>query len=1072
MAFCNNLSPFEASRPRPTLQIPEEPATRSHPRLLLQRDDKLGYYQIQRIAGAHSASALSLRDWRSVDWVTRDLVESQHSPSSDTNRSDEVLGRITPQRRGIARLAAWVKRSGRGIILRLRGQNDGFTDLHLISDDWRDQDPIQSPLSELDGSPITEICSSPIIELPRSQSGSQHTDNDLTSYQGGASELRGSEVSSELPASQRVVELDAPFEVGATDASFVNNTHCIAESEVDRTAASEKSERTALPSRAGTIDSRLSGADTLVGCAGSELTHDMDIVCLSPEPIVRALTVSRVVKHRHRSPQMVDLLGNRDKGDGADANKGRILPRVNTSGVINPSQQHPRVSGTGVLTIREAGAEEKQQASNVQQTTPWIPGRHVETANPIALSSTVQAVYGITLSALVYQQDLHAPGAIAKDHTSPDSPPKLFSPGTPDPQLLRDLVAKLCATKQPVDDGASDKVKHEAPHTALAAAHCPPTEAEPDEGGIYASKAIHPYVIEAKPPQQPLALEQVLSPVSPLTTREKSEPVRESRFVPITPLTPHNATAYCDHIPATPVASSVVSAADIASNALDAKPLKDGQSGSTQYPLRKDGTLYEQRDEESVSPTDTSSSPLMPATQQQDVQFPDFGVKHLADLVEYQSSTPPKASLLDPPTGISKDDKILMKRARFMAESQHTAYVGRKAHLQRLNTDINEPSDVPQLVEEKDHQYGTSHLIVSTGRAQPQTIGLMRDIAGLLVSGITDSVIRSAMWLQRHVGQEPPVPGGHVRVRWTCNCGEHLYDDFIELRAGAAAELEAVLNKERPQPYSNPRSGSYSTRGSFSQSQTPNSSHPSSAGSSWSSISGTYGPPSGQPYKSRSRSRTTSWQHFPPEPQQYLLTCINESRNTPKVFNIPLHDKPVQTGAYDQLADALQERYAKVNKQWYRRLRLRGLTSIEFVQFYMHKNRFADIRMCPDVPKGAHTDGYEFEPSDLLPPVGGRYLLHLFKHPHEYDGERVAYANIPKKTERLDYGIGWGIVLTEGFLPERVWLCIMLSMILFSLVFAIVWTIKMHDIQGAFGVASFTTTLAFVVVGFAQACLG
>lgn len=36
--------------------------------------------------------------------------------------------------------------------------------------------------------------------------------------------------------------------------------------------------------------------------------------------------------------------------------------------------------------------------------------------------------------------------------------------------------------------------------------------------------------------------------------------------------------------------------------------------------------------------------------------------------------------------------------------------------------------------------------------------------------------------------------GGKTRVRWRCVCGRKMYDDFIELRPGAAAEFEKWLN--------------------------------------------------------------------------------------------------------------------------------------------------------------------------------------------------------------------------------------------------------------------------------------
>ena len=41
---------------------------------------------------------------------------------------------------------------------------------------------------------------------------------------------------------------------------------------------------------------------------------------------------------------------------------------------------------------------------------------------------------------------------------------------------------------------------------------------------------------------------------------------------------------------------------------------------------------------------------------------------------------------------------------------------------------------------------------------------------------------------------ERPLVDGKKRVRWRCGCGRNLYDDFTELRSGAAAELEKRLN--------------------------------------------------------------------------------------------------------------------------------------------------------------------------------------------------------------------------------------------------------------------------------------
>lgn len=41
---------------------------------------------------------------------------------------------------------------------------------------------------------------------------------------------------------------------------------------------------------------------------------------------------------------------------------------------------------------------------------------------------------------------------------------------------------------------------------------------------------------------------------------------------------------------------------------------------------------------------------------------------------------------------------------------------------------------------------------------------------------------------------ERPLAKGKTRIRWRCGCGRKMYDDFTELRSGAAVELERSLN--------------------------------------------------------------------------------------------------------------------------------------------------------------------------------------------------------------------------------------------------------------------------------------
>lgn len=211
--------------------------------------------------------------------------------------------------------------------------------------------------------------------------------------------------------------------------------------------------------------------------------------------------------------------------------------------------------------------------------------------------------------------------------------------------------------------------------------------------------------------------------------------------------------------------------------------------------------------------------------------------------------------------------------------------------------------------------------------------------------------------------------------------------------------------------------------------------------------------------------------------EQWLLTCANEGRFTPKIVHIDVNAGRIKSDK--DLAIALRDHYEQLNRRWLKWARLRGLTTIEFVQFEVHRNRFADIRATPSMPPNSSSTSksspsehpYSFEPVDLIPPVGSTYLLHLFKHPSDYDGELITYLRSPKRRERLEFGMGWGINLVEGFLAQKVWTCLMVGFGVGSAVFAILWTIKQNDVQGAFGVAGWVVTLAGLMLGGLQAWL-
>ncbi|PSN64973.1 hypothetical protein BS50DRAFT_575093 [Corynespora cassiicola Philippines] len=361
---------------------------------------------------------------------------------------------------------------------------------------------------------------------------------------------------------------------------------------------------------------------------------------------------------------------------------------------------------------------------------------------------------------------------------------------------------------------------------------------------------------------------------------------------------------------------------------------------------------------------------------------------------------------------------------------------------------------------------------------------------GLALSALSEKVFEGLHFVRERYGSEPPVPQNHVRVRWTCTCGESLYDDFIEQRPGAARLLEAYLNRPRAHAPTSPTNGSRSSTATSMASVFSSASR----ASTLATPASTYGGSSSWGGKSSKYSPTQLLSRNPFSVQigtfadeAWLLTAANEGRFTPKVVHIDVNTSKIRSDK--DLALALREHYEKLNQRWLNWIRLRGLTTIEFVQFEVHRNRFADIRATPSMPPTSSSSStmasasaspeksspsqhpYTFEPVDLMPPVGSTYLLHLFRHPTDYDGELVTYLRAPKRRERLDVGMGWGINLVEGFLAQKVWALLVVCFGMGSAAFAIAWTIIDGDIQGAFGVAGWMVTLTGLVLGGIQAWL-
>ncbi|KAL8712595.1 MAG: hypothetical protein Q9220_003126 [cf. Caloplaca sp. 1 TL-2023] len=305
---------------------------------------------------------------------------------------------------------------------------------------------------------------------------------------------------------------------------------------------------------------------------------------------------------------------------------------------------------------------------------------------------------------------------------------------------------------------------------------------------------------------------------------------------------------------------------------------------------------------------------------------------------------------------------------------------------------------------------------------------------------------------------ESPISTGKTRIRWRC------------LRPGAAQEFETMLRD-----YNNQRPNDEQS----SSSQSPDSaglSSPNLSGASTSSVApvsqvGVTAPTQSYNPRPMSGQHTSATVACDPE-SKWLLVCAR-ALNRPTTL---LHMNVCAMSSDRQLFSELRQSYLQLKRAWYHRFSLKVVSSIRFVQFELHPKDLVDVRKAPDMPPQARQDEYQYQPYDLLPPVGESLMTHLFHHPHDANEKAITFLRSPKKRkQRLAIcpqkgtNVGWGIHLVEGWAMTKIWLLALTMYLSSSLIFAVSWSILEHDVQGAFGVASYFIALSGLGLGTIQA---
>jgi hypothetical protein len=157
-------------------------------------------------------------------------------------------------------------------------------------------------------------------------------------------------------------------------------------------------------------------------------------------------------------------------------------------------------------------------------------------------------------------------------------------------------------------------------------------------------------------------------------------------------------------------------------------------------------------------------------------------------------------------------------------------------------------------------------------------------------------------------------------------------------------------------------------------------------------------------------------------------------------------------------------------------LRLRTVSSINFINFELHRKQLVDIRKEDDIPPESRKDEYYYVPmpANLIPPIGRNYLMHTYHHPEDADNYTLCLDRFPKrKTGRLQHTDGrpvpgWGIHFTAGL--DQTKLCFVgLFCTVCSASFGIIWSVVRNDVQGGFGVSAYMMALLVFGVGSIQA---
>ncbi|KAJ8065344.1 hypothetical protein OCU04_006032 [Sclerotinia nivalis] len=329
---------------------------------------------------------------------------------------------------------------------------------------------------------------------------------------------------------------------------------------------------------------------------------------------------------------------------------------------------------------------------------------------------------------------------------------------------------------------------------------------------------------------------------------------------------------------------------------------------------------------------------------------------------------------------------------------------------------------------------------------------------------IKDRIISS---LKRVFGRNSDLQRGTQRMIWTCKCGCTSYDDFTELPGQEGAIVEFA--KELMQ-------AGYITQTQItSQPSRTNNWVPRTLQHSLNLISRKF-----------SRIRQTSLPTFvksnsqkspvclPADECRWLHLCMKKRPYATYLKSLHVCKDDEQNPLTDKtFFKALKQAYSK-EKTWKDWLILK-LEKIDFIGFEACPDDYVDHIKPNDVPPT--TNEYDFvppPPPKMVPPIGSEHMLHLFQNCPAISQVNSSFylRRIPRrkiepivfKANSLDDNLGWGLHFVEGLNTSLAMTFMFIVSSILGIAFAICWIMLEKDIEGAFGVAAYVTSVATLAV--------